>query len=336
MKYLIVGDVHAKDSNLPESAKLINFITESAKSNGISDVIFLGDQLDTMSVVKVSVLNFWKAAFKKMKSDGLNVISLVGNHDLDNEYTNSSMIAFVDDCHVIKNLTQISDKIFAVGYVKDNDTFITIANEAFGKGCKTLLCHAEVNGAQMENGFYAPHGIDLDKLPSMEYISGHIHKKQSITNNCLQFHYLGTPRMLTRSDIGEIKGIHIYDPMFSNFKAIPTPREVCEPFEDFVFDEKKSDLNTMELINSDKIYVDLHGSKDYVKAMIKKMPDKVKIRTFVTDEMAKKDIEFKESDGINKSFSSYLSQYVKTKQLNEKAEKDIAAIIYELCPILKQ
>lgn len=331
MNYLLVGDMHVKRDNIEESKKLIGWIADLSKKYN-ARVIFLGDQYNDFGLVRVEVLEFWKNAYKQIP----NSISLVGNHDLNPAGVTSSMLAHENDTLVIGNrLTLIDEnlKMYAVGFIRDNVLFSDIALAAKSLGAKILLCHAEFNGAQYENGFYAPHGVELDKVPNdIVYISGHIHKKQDITNKLGQVvvRYIGTPRMLTRSDIGEVKGVTLLkSDGYTEF--IPTPENVCEPFKEFIIEEGQP---IPKIDSSSKVFIEVKGSQDFIKKVAQTLPENTKVRTVLKNDETK--IIIKESEGLNVSFGKFFNQYAVNNKLDELTSKRILEDIYSICPFLKQ
>ncbi len=223
MKYVLVGDMHVKRDNLDESKRLIEWIGSIG-----GKPIFMGDQHDSMGVVRAEVIEFWDWAYRHLPKS----ISLTGNHDLSSDGSASAMTAHKDITEVVTNEPAwVSADIAAIGYIRDNDTFVATTWDVYKKGAKYILCHAEFNGAQFENGFYSPHGIDVSKCPPAIFISGHIHKRQRIQAGQHDIRYIGTPRQLTRSDIGERKGVIVWDTETEQFTDMPTPHQVSKPFQ---------------------------------------------------------------------------------------------------------
>lgn len=325
MKLLLIGDMHVKKDNIAESEKLIDWLVILCKEQKAIPV-FMGDQHDTMSIVRTEVLDFWDRAYRKF---GIKQsFSLEGNHDLCPAGLTSAMTAHQELTKVItKEGFLISKKIKALGFIRDNDFFIKKCLEAHREGVEYILCHAEFQGAKYENGFYAPHGIDLSVFPeTIKFISGHIHKRQKIGN---KVQYIGTPRMLTRSDIGEIKGVTVMDTENFTFEFIKTPEDVAEPFVHFLIEE--GDL-IPQIKNSSKIFVDIVGNSDFVKKISRELPENVKARSLIKENA--KQIEIKESEGLPAAFIKFSSSYLRDKGITENKEI-ILNEIYEKCPLLK-
>lgn len=322
-KFIYVGDPHCKKNNIEESVRLIKWIYETAKRLGLP-VLFAGDQYDDFGIAKVECVDFWKWAFDLIEES----ISIVGNHDQNSDGSLNFMSVHSDQTLVIDKLTKIGNVTLMPFYRK---------NEKFEEALKTvtdsrfLLCHQEFNGCQYETGFFAPHGADVKVIPvNIEtVISGHIHREQWFD----RVWYPGTPRQLTRSDIGHQKGIYVIDLTDRKlaYEFIPTPTEVSESFVKF---EVTEESQLKDIPNSSRVYVDLKGSEEFLKKMIKKVPSDVKLRTFNTTEQSIVTTA-KESEGIPKAFMGYSLNYFNDKNIGTNEAKAILAKIYEKCPSLK-
>lgn len=329
MKHIEIGDLHVKKDNIDESKRFIHWLVDVIKkTKATSDVkvVFLGDQFNDFGVARVEVIQFWSWASHLIKSiAGKNsVYYLVGNHDRNSEGTDTAMHAFHENGIIIdKEAMLLSPDIGAVGFIRDNETFVKEVMRLYEHGVTLMYCHQEFQGAMFESGAYAPHGVDPTTLPSnLKFRVGHFHKKQSFGN----IKYLGTPRHLTKSDIGEQKGIHIYDTDSDKDIFIPTPEEVCESLK-FVTIKEGDKLPDINFTN--KVYVELSGSKSWCEKFEKKIPQGTKINCSYTDIV--KEIKVKESDGIPASFSKYFD----TQDLPSEIKLEVLRRVYEACPQLR-
>jgi DNA repair exonuclease SbcCD nuclease subunit len=332
---ILVGDMHVKKEDIPEAKRFIDWLTTLALSSSSKPlIIFMGDQYNDFALARVESLEFWKWAYERLneKLGPNSSLSIVGNHDMNQEETATAMSAH-------SNLTVLArrEPVFinkttaAIGFVRREDLFQKIISEAYAQGARTILCHAEFQGAQYENGFYAPHGFDLSKYPSdLNFVSGHIHKKQQFGNVT----YVGTPRPLTRSDIGETKGVHLANLLKNSLEFIPTPQEVCESFRSILIKETDYSDSVLESIpDSSRIYVDIHGSKEFVQKISKQLPESVKTRATYTED--NKDFEVRESEGIPSVFTKFSANYFKSTALDQNTQNEVFDRIYAECPSLK-
>lgn len=334
MNYLLVGDLHVKPDNIEESNNFIQWISGLCKKENLTP-IFMGDQYDTHGNIRVEVLDFWQKAYEQFQfsHSGLqpSSYSIVGNHDMDYSCEFTSMASNYKQTKVIKEPFKISETTIAVPYVKSPQEFTNLINN-LDETVNVVLCHQEFFGAQYEGGFYAPTGVKLEDIKKdVLFISGHIHKKQIITDKHgkAKVIYVGTPRQLTRSDIDEIKGVHIWYNETA-LKFVETPESVCQRFKKISIIQNENENLDYEL--NGKTFVDIHGDESFIKKVIKQIPEEVKIRTFAVKENKK--IEIKESSGIKNAFKDYFENYIKNNNLTEEDSKEIFEIIKNNCNIV--
>jgi DNA repair exonuclease SbcCD nuclease subunit len=322
-KFLWVGDPHVKKSNIEESERLMSWADDLAYNSNIP-MILAGDQYNDFGIARVETVRFWEKFFASAKS---KIVAIVGNHDANADMSMNFMTIHSDHVLVIDKPTMIGS-IGLLPFYRQNDTFVHYMNELSHSGASYLFCHQEFNGCQYENGFYAPGGVDPNLIPkSIDLvISGHIHKHQRFD----KVWYPGTARHLTKSDIGEEKGVFKID-IRNGFEKILTPVDVSEPFTELnVTPEFKGDLSSLI---SPRTFVNIKGPASFVKLMLKKMPDGVKVRPLVDSETVETTI--KESEGIPKAFLSFAMDYANKNNLGNSDIKAILNKIYDKCPVLK-
>ena len=320
--YVWVGDPHVKKTNIEESYRLIRWIDKEAQKRN-APVVFAGDQYNDFGVARVEAVQFWSNAFNEMNS---KVIAIVGNHDANSDVSLNFM-----DIHkhqvLVVDKPIIIDGVLLLPFFRKNELFIKAMEEAFG--ATEVFCHQEFNGCQYENGFYSPHGVDPELIPShiKQITSGHIHKNQEFG----KIWYPGTARHLTRSDIGEKKGVFFVNRKAGTREFIPTPKEVSEPF---VSIDITPD-HTPELPNteSSRVFVNIKGPKDFIKKTLKSIPEGFKVRTF--PESNATEVKVKESEGIPKAFLSFALEYANKNGLGNNEFKAILNQVYDKCAFLK-
>lgn len=327
MKYVVVGDPHVTKANLEESARVMAWARKLAVENKAA-IIFMGDQYNDMGVARAEVLEFWHAEFDVSPETS---IALIGNHDLNSDASaspmkaHSSLISTIGDC-----ACQIRNGLWGVGFIRDNEKFLSEAHRAAKGGAKILLAHAEFDGAQFDNGYYSPHGIPVSGLPeALTVISGHIHKRQTLG----PVYYVGTPRQMTRSDIGEEKGIHLLDTETMKIDFIATPATVAKPFRQVEIGPE-TDLKALKFEDPDRCFVDIRGPAEFIKKAMKVLPEQAKVRTYADSDRV--EIAVKESDGMAVAFEKYLSRYFEAEKLTKEQQQAIRARVYELCPFVKE
>lgn len=335
MKILLVGDLHVKKDNIETSGRLINWVKGIANENEAL-VLFEGDQYNDFGVARVEVMAFWNWAYSQIHGS----VSLVGNHDINPDGSATAMISHAHQTRLIWTQPEIIDakhRVDGLGFIRDFEQFKAKVMESYARGARFIVCHAEFNGAQYENGFYSPHGFDADAFPDdLIFISGHIHAKQTLISKKTgrpRVIYTGSPRMLTRSDIGAIKTVTLWDTEKMTFQDIEVPESVCPRFVNLVI--TPDNVSEMAKIpDSPLVYVDLRGPKDFVQKMAKKMPDNIKLRS-LPDPEERRTSSVKESDGVQVAFARYMGQYIAQNALTPEESKALADMVYGKVPGLR-
>lgn len=323
-EFIWVGDPHVKQNNIEESSRLIEWVDQEALKRDLP-VVFAGDQYNDFGIARVEAVKFWSSAFHSMKS---KAIALVGNHDANPDMSLNFMDIHSDYVMVIDKPVVIND-IGLLPFYRKNDIFVEEMNKLALLGVKWVLCHQEFNGCQYENGFYAPGGVDPELIPEsiVGVIGGHIHKQQKFG----KIWYPGTARHLTKSDVGEVKGIFYVNLKTQQNEIIHTPIEVSEPFQVInVTPEYKGDLSNL---NSSRMFINILGPSAFIKSTLKKIPEGAKVRSIPDPETETPKI--KESQGIPKAFFDFAVEYANQNKIGNTELKVMLDKIYDNCPNLK-
>lgn len=296
-QYILVGDLHSKTSNIDETCRIFEKIVKVATENNVKEVILLGDLFDTHGIVHLPVMHCYFSLFKKYTQ--LNFHCLVGNHDYvtHGNYQEHSLITFkgLKNVRVIDELTHFNE--FDLAPHCSEDKFLELCSKKYSD---TLICHHTFAGAQYENGFYAPDGIDLDKVPYKTVISGHVHLNHQV-GKCF---YPGTPRWLKESDANQDKGIWLWDAA-QDFKFIST-EDVCRKI--FSFDIKEGTNLNIDINKKHRYIFNVYGNNSFLNSIIEKFPIGVEIRHVPTNE---KQTLVKESNGVMNSLKSFVLDHYK-------------------------
>jgi len=298
-KYILVGDLHTKNSNIEETCQIFSFLNDISKDYNINNIFLMGDLFDTHGIVHLPVTYCYYDLFSKYEH--LNFYCLVGNHDYVVHGSNSkhSLLPFKK----LKNVTVIDDffhfsdlncSFDCIPHTSDDVFFELIKN----KKADTLLCHHTFKGAVYENNFFAPDGIEISNVDYKNIVSGHIHKKQTIG----KVFYIGTPRWLKESDANEDKGIYLWDgnSQYEYIKTEDVCRKIC-----VLNIDTNSDLNIS--LNSKHRYIfNVNGDLSFVEKIAKMFDGTVEIRQVPN---SYKEVFVKESDGVLNS----LEDFVKNK-----------------------
>lgn len=304
MKYLIVGDVHAQASDLDDCRALIDRVCEvldTIEEHVI--VLFMGDQYNDHAIINAEVLKFWCDSFKRLKDKHATVYALTGNHDTPGStFTGANaMLAHVDQITVIDRPMSTGTSTGFVPYIRDQAEFVAACNKL---DAKLIFAHQSFTGAQFENGFYDPSGIDQELIKQKAVISGHIHLAHTIG----KVTYVGSPRWRTRSDANIDKAIWLYDivdGVVLSKQAFDTST-VCRKVWAF---EDREDIGVaiQGLKKDDRVFVDIYGSEKYIN-VAKEFYGGLgyRLRAFKTDKTVS---VIKESDGIENAWSKWTESY---------------------------
>lgn len=212
MRILWVGDPHLHMGNLEVSKQFLSKLETITNEQKPDFVLLAGDLFHTHSIVRAEILNLWINYLEVAKFPH---IALVGNHD--QVAPGSSVHALV----ALKKYAKVVDgpykmgKMFFVPYVHTAQEFAEMLGQA--GDARVLFCHQTFDGAQYENGFYAPDGFPLTLVSGFDrVISGHIHKRQGVGG----VFYPGTPFQHSFNDAGEKKAIYLLEVEIGTTTAI--------------------------------------------------------------------------------------------------------------------
>lgn len=312
--YILVGDMHAVPEELDDCSKVIELIIRVAETEDhIREVVFVGDQFHTHSVVRLEVLHWWKSAFRALKDAGLKVICMVGNHDQAGPGSQAhAMMAFQGEITIVDQPLVKSGVLFLPYYhteaefleavkahVPTKDRFV----EQHYPG--TVVCHQTFDGSKFENGFLATDGFDLNLVPQALLISGHIHTPQEFG----KVWYIGAPRWRSLSDANVDRAIWAVD--FNADGSLEDRRpystgDVCRQIK-YVVDTPDSPV-ALPIDPRHQWRIDIKGPPDWCQTRkLELQAAGARIRCFPTQVSTQGRI--RESEGIGSAFQTFLSSF---------------------------
>jgi DNA repair exonuclease SbcCD nuclease subunit len=298
MKTLFVGDVHTRSEDIEDCRSLMELVYETAKTNNVDGIVFLGDQHHNHAIVHVEAIAFWKEAFTKLGTLGKPIHALVGNHDMPGDTGSDSHAMLAYDGIVNTKEGVFGDFLF-VNYKHSKDDFL--------KTCQLspdsiLVCHATFQGAQYENGFYAQDGIEQDLVPNKNIISGHIH----LHSNFGKVFYPGSPRWITASDANEDKFIWMVETSEGNIvnKAPISTGEYCSRI--IKLEDTEENPVTIKASKKDKLLIHIKGTQQYIDSRLGKFFGKAQITTQCLDSLIP---SLRASEGIDRAILKALDAY---------------------------
>lgn len=336
MRYLLVGDLHCKRSNLEESERLLQWIWAVSLENQVTP-IFMGDLYDEHAIAYVEVFNFLYSQFQFINERNIRPIVIMGNHDANLDCSAHWLKAHAQHVDIIDTVRVIYNDVYAIPFRRNNEDFVADVLKIADKA-KIILCHQEFIGAHLTDSFYSSNGVDLNRLPKhLLMVSGHIHKSQKMyrdnainDDSKLAVFYIGASRQFTRNDVGQSNQVILFDLDKKTFTSIAVPHHVCKPH---LLLEIREDTCLDGINFEDYTYVDIYGTSDFISRINQILPPSIKVRSFI--ESTPVTCEIKESDGINVAFQRYLRQYQQQHQLSDEIMHEIIGLITQKCPILK-
>ncbi len=300
MKHLLVGDVHAVPEELVDCSRLIDGIRRLLHKQDVDSVVFLGDQYNTHSVMRVEVMAFWKDTFAAL-AKSKPVVALVGNHDRAANGFSHAMLAHEDSgVWVVDKPSRLLDDVLFVPWMKNADEFVAVCNQ-YPK-TKYLVCHQTFDGAKYENGFYAPDGVSPDAIPQEVVFSGHIHTPQSFG----KVRYIGAPRWRTLSDANIDRFVTLVDydtGTTTNFSTADWCKVIMR------LDDSPGHPAMRFAPNSNvDVRIDVRGPAAYLETRVPELEATgAKVRAFRTDLATTPRV--RESDGVRAAFARFLTSW---------------------------
>jgi DNA repair exonuclease SbcCD nuclease subunit len=170
-------------------------------------VMHCGDVFDSRHSLNLLVMNDTIDIFEEL-AQIMPVVVILGNHDIyrrdSNEINSTKSLKWIPNVHIFEEpeILNIADKkILLMPWRKsvEDEAKCIAENDA-----NYLFCHTEIKGLKMGKYTESEHGLNLDMMAKFTRIySGHIH----YTQNSKNFRMVGCPYQMTRSDIGNEKGI---------------------------------------------------------------------------------------------------------------------------------
>lgn len=186
-----------------------NFFIPLIKREGNegSFIMHCGDVFDSRHSMNLLVMNETLDIFEKI-SKIMPILIIVGNHDVfrkeSNEINSLKVLKWLPNILIFEEPQSVQTKyakLLMMPWRKSVEDEINCINNSYDD---YVFCHTNVRGLKYNRYTEIETGIELVTLSKFKKVySGHIHYAQSIEN----FRNLGCPYQMTRSDIGNTKGI---------------------------------------------------------------------------------------------------------------------------------
>lgn len=226
--------------------------------NNIKQIVHLGDYYDHRKFINFKALNHNRKHFlNRLREYGMVMDIIPGNHDVYYKNTNELNALkelqghFMNEIHIIMKPTVMEYGTLKMGLLPWINPENYEESMNFVRTCKAdiLGAHLELTGFDLMKGVVNTHGMDHKLFSRFELVlSGHFHTKSQMDNVI----YFGSQMEFFWSDAGDPKYFHVLDTETREVEAIRNPYTL---FEKIVYDDSKTDYNTVEVDHLDEKFV---------------------------------------------------------------------------------
>jgi len=178
-------------------------------------LLVLGDVYDSRNAINLRVLCLGIDVFEELsKIFGDGIIIVLGNHDVwaknSNEVNSVKSLKWIPNIYIYEEpvSVQIGPKKFMLMPWRKDHVAEKECIDEIGAGNDFLLCHTDIQGFKFNKNSDVADGCEVADFGRFRKVfSGHIHYSQRVRN----IHMLGSPYQLTRSDMGNSKGVTLFD-----------------------------------------------------------------------------------------------------------------------------
>ena len=194
----------------------------------IDTVIDMGDTFDNRRNIDLASLEWSKRVyFDKLKSLGVHLHSIVGNHTAYYKDTNDVnsidlLLTEYDNISVYSEASQIKIDgldILLLPWINQENKESTFDVVKKSKA-KVAMGHLELNGFRAHTTHVMEHGMDIDPFDKFDKVySGHYHTRSD--NG--KIYYLGNPYEIYWNDVNDTRGFHIFDTKTKEHSPVNNP-----------------------------------------------------------------------------------------------------------------
>lgn len=229
-KVLIIGDIHLNEwsdfarqvyvglwdiylnSRLLEQFRVLEQVLDIIDKEKVDSVVILGDVFHRLTHQTLFV---WKKVEKMLVNKRLNIVILVGNHDIIDESKRLTYFDYIlngeGNIRVVKNM-MIEKDIGFLSFYRDSKVLRGLIDEFVNKGVRILFMHNvldeyEYRGLRFKGGF----SIDDFKKFSVVF-NGHYHDYDVLRVGKVKIVNVGSIQDFSFADSSEVqKGVLVYD-----------------------------------------------------------------------------------------------------------------------------
>ena len=210
-RWIFFSDLHVKLSSIETCEKVLDIVNEEAMKRE-AGIVFLGDFWHVRGALNVELLNRVMRSLRKWKCP---VIMIPGNHDQVTLGGSVHSLEPLQYAFAKDQILMISDPCICLGalwipYRRDHELLKSILADGFKReDFNAIFCHAEVQGAYMNDNIKSKDGISVDLFPHNKIVySGHFHKPHTVKKSQCSLRYLGSPYQTSLSEAGQEKYLY--------------------------------------------------------------------------------------------------------------------------------
>jgi DNA repair exonuclease SbcCD nuclease subunit len=217
-KFAVIGDIHfgvRGNSHQILKAQKKWFLEElMEKTEGVSELVFLGDIFDSRNSLSPVVMKNAREIFQVLCRNFSKVHVILGNHDI--FYRNTKDIHTLDILRDQGALIYEDHEEVEIGgknclmlpWIANKAELLEVSKTLVKNKYDYAFGHLEVNEFQKVRGVFEKEGMSTDLFSNVGRVySGHFHLKDIKKN----INYVGTPYELTWNDYKDEKGFWIVD-----------------------------------------------------------------------------------------------------------------------------
>ena len=292
-------------------------------------LLHLGDYYDSRQSVNLKVLDLGVRVaerFSELFPDG--IFFIIGNHDIwgksNNEVNSLKSIKWIPGIKILEDPITLNlggKSFFMMPWRKDHEEEEKTLEET--EIHDYLCCHADIRGLKFNKFVQVDGGASIDKFKKFKKVySGHIHYAQE----CDNIKKLGSPYEITRSDMGNTKGITLLD--LETGKETFFENDHSPKFKRFFFDDILN--STIEKLEPEfrNNFVDVMvDPRMAVKAPLNILTDTIQsqrrlsFHPYDPDQNINLSVQMVDPDGRQFSVVDFIHEYVGTMDIQDD-EKD--------------
>jgi len=235
MKIALIADTHfgVRNDLAPFYDSMASFYKNTffpeIDRRGIKHILHLGDILDRRKYVNFQTLQLTREMFfNPMRERGMEMVVIVGNHDVYYKTTNrlnSPDLLTCGEYNVKLYDEPCETNIFGMNAVvlpwinqENYEASMRLIKSA--PGHKPVFGHLSITGFHMHRNSVCDHGLDPKLFQRFDHVfTGHFHH-QSLTGGV---HYVGAPYEMIWADYDDPRGFHILDTETLEVEFIQNP-----------------------------------------------------------------------------------------------------------------